>query len=267
MHLSLLLATILALLLPACAAPPAATQPATREIVVYAAASLRDAFNEIGNRFQQAAPNTRVSFNFAGSQQLAEQIKQGAPADVFASANARQMNDVIAFGRVTSGTQQVFAQNRLVVVVAQNAPAVQSLADLARPNTKIVLAARAVPAGQYALEFLSKASDKPEFGATFSQTVLANVVSYEEDVRAVFSKVALGEADAGVVYSSDVVAGKPNTIRAIAIPDDLNTLASYPIAPLNDSKNAALSKQFIDFVMSKDGQAILTQYGFVQVKQ
>lgn len=252
--------------LAACAAPPPATTSTSSEIVVYAAASLREAFNEIGDRFEQATPNTRVSFNFAGSQQLAEQVKQGAPADVFASANTRQMNDVISFGRVTSGTQQFFAQNRLVVVAAKNAPAVESLTDLAKPGVKIVLAAKAVPAGQYALDFLMKASATPAFGATFSQTVLANVVSYEEDVRAVLGKVALGEADAGVVYSSDVAAGKKSSVRTMDIPDDLNTTAAYPIAPLNDSKNAELAKQFIDFVMSKDGQAILAKYGFIPVK-
>lgn len=263
---AILLAMALSLLLAACAAPPPARQPAEREIVIFAAASLRDAFNEIGGRFEQTTSSTRVRFNFAGSQQLAEQIKQGAPADVFASANARQMNNVISSGRVTSGTQQIFVQNRLVVVVAQNASPVQSLADLAQPGAKIVLAERAVPAGQYALEFLQKASNTAEFGRTFSQTVLANVVSYEEDVRAVFSKVALGEADAGIVYTSDVVAGKDNAVRTIAIPDDLNTLAAYPIAALNDSENAALAKQFIDFVLDKEGQAILARYGFIPVQ-
>ncbi len=263
---AILLAMAFSLLLAACAAPPPARQPAAREIIIFAAASLRDAFNEIGSRFEQTTSSARVRFNFAGSQQLAEQIKQGAPADVFASANARQMNNVISSGRVTSGTQQIFVQNRLVVVVAQNASPVQSLADLAQPGAKIVLAERAVPAGQYALEFLQKASNTAEFGRTFSQTVLANVVSYEEDVRAVFSKVALGEADAGIVYTSDVVAGKDNAVRTIAIPDDLNTLAAYPIAALNDSENAALAKQFIDFVLDKEGQAILARYGFIPVQ-
>jgi molybdate transport system substrate-binding protein len=249
-----------AVVLGACAAPPVA-QP--REITVFAAASLRDAFTEIGSRFEQTTPGAQVRLNFAGSQQLAEQIRQGAPADVFASANPRQMNDVMAAGRVTSTTAQIFAQNRLVVVVAPNAPAtLQSIADLAAPGVKLVLADRAVPAGQYALDFLDKASALPEFGATFSQTVLSNVVSYEEDVRAVFGKVSLGEADAGVVYSSDAVADK-NTVRTLAIPDGLNTLATYPIAPLNDSPNAALAKAFIDFVMGTEGQAILSRYGFI----
>lgn len=267
--------TVAALFLAACA-PAATTAPtptleptATPEpytLTVFAAASLTDAFNEIKTEFEAANPGVTVAYNFGGSNALAQQLGEGAPADVFASANARQMNNVISSGRVTSGTQQIFVQNRLVVVVAQNASSVQSLADLAQPGAKIVLAERAVPAGQYALEFLQKASNTAEFGRTFSQTVLANVVSYEEDVRAVFSKVALGEADAGIVYTSDVVAGKDNAVRTIAIPDDLNTLAAYPIAALNDSENAALAKQFIDFVLDKEGQAILARYGFIPVK-
>lgn len=264
---SIIFAMSLIVLSSACAAPPTAPPVEQREITVYAAASLRDAFSEIGKQFERNTPGTRVNFNFAGSQQLAEQIKQGAPADVFASANARQMNDVITSGRVTSGTQATFAQNRLVVVIAQSAPAsLKSLNDLATPGLKLVLAAKAVPAGQYSLDFLNKASGKPEFGKAFSQTVLANVVSYEEDVRAVFGKISLGEADAGIVYSSDVVADKKNTVRTIAIPDELNMLATYPIAPLNDSRNAALAKQFIDYVLSKDGQAILERYGFIKNK-
>lgn len=242
-------------------------QRVTGEITVYAAASLRDAFNEMAKQFATKNAGAKVTFSFAGSQQLAEQIGYGAPADVFASANTRLMDAVIKTTRVTSGTQQIFARNRLVVVLPRNNPArIRTLNDLAKPNVKLVLAAKVVPAGQYALDFLGKASKKPAFGATFSQSVLSNVVSYEEDVRAVFGKVALGEADAGIVYSSDVVADKKNTVHTIVIPDDLNTFAAYPIAPLNDSKNAALAKAFITFVMSKDGQAILTKHGFIPVQ-
>lgn len=246
----------------------AVAQQPTGEITVYAAASLRDAFNEMGRQISAKNAGAKIAFNFAGSQQLAEQIGYGAPADVFASANTRLMDAVIKTTRVTSGTQQIFARNRLIVVLPKNNPArIRTLNDLAKPGVKVVLAAKAVPVGQYAQDFLKKASAKPTFGATFSQTVLSNVVSYEEDVRAVFNKVALGEADAGIVYSSDVVADKKNKVLTLAIPDDLNMFAAYPIAPLNDSKNPALAKQFIDFVMSKEGQAILTKYGFIAVKQ
>jgi molybdate transport system substrate-binding protein len=257
---------VLALVMAGVSLTARAQQP-SGEITVYAAASLRDAFNEIGKQFSAKYPGAKVNYSFAGTQQLAEQIGFGAPADVFASANTRLMDAVIKTTRVTSGTQQTFARNRLVVVLPRNNPArVRSLRDLAKPGLKLVLAAKAVPVGQYSLDFLNKASKKPAFGATFSQTVLSNVVSFEEDVRAVFGKVSLGEADAGIVYSSDVVADKKNTVRTIDIPDDLNTLATYPIAPLNDSRNAALAKSFVDFVMSKEGQATLAKYGFIMGK-
>jgi molybdate transport system substrate-binding protein len=237
------------------------------EITVYAAASLREAFNDIGRQFSAKHAGARVTYSFAGSQQLAEQIGYGAPADVFASANTRLMDAVIKTTRVTSGTQQIFTRNRLVVVLPRNNPAsIRTLKDLSKPGLKLVLAAKAVPVGQYSLDFLNKASTKAEFGKTFSQSVLSNVVSYEEDVRAVFGKVSLGEADAGIVYSSDVAADKKNTLRTIAIPDNLNTLAAYPIAPLNDSRNAALAQAFVDFVMSIDGQATLAKYGFITRK-
>jgi molybdate transport system substrate-binding protein len=239
-------------------------RPVRGQITVYAAASLRDAFTQIGKNFEAAHPGTKLTFNFAGSQQLAEQIGYGAPADVFASANTRLMDAVIKTTRVTSGTQQIFVRNRLIVVVpSANRADIRRLEDLRRANLKVVLAAKAVPVGTYSLDFLSKASAKPQFGVSYRAAVLANVVSYEEDVRAVFSKVSLGEADAGIVYSSDVVADKRNAVRTIVIPDDLNTIAVYPIAPLNDSENRPLAQAFVNYVLSAKGQAVLKTFGFV----
>ncbi len=240
---------------------------ASTTITVYAAASLQDAFKQIGSAFEAQHPGTKAVFNFGGSQQLAEQIGQGAPADVFASANTKLMDTVIKTGRIASGSQQVFAHNRLVLITPKSNPAgMQTLSDLATPGLKLVLAAKAVPVGQYTLDFLGKASATPEFGAAFSQTVLSNVVSYETDVRSVFAKVSLGEADAGIVYSSDVVADKQNTVTRIEIPDPLNTLAVYPIAALKDSPQLELAQQFVAFVRSEAGQNILTRQGFGEAK-
>ncbi len=234
------------------------------QITVYAAASLRDAFTQIGKDFESANPSTKITFNFAGSQQLAEQIGFGAPADVFASANTRLMDAVVKTTRILSGTQQTFVRNKLIVIVpSANLGNIRRLQDLSRKGVKLVLAAKAVPVGTYSLDFLNKAATKKEFGATYSQTVLANVVSYEEDVRTVFSKVSLGEADAAIVYSSDVVADKRNTVRTIVIPDDLNTVAVYPIAPLRDSANSPLAKKFMNYVLSAPGQMVLKKYGFI----
>jgi molybdate transport system substrate-binding protein len=232
---------------------------------VFAAASLAEAFGALGQQFD-AANGTQTMFNFAGSQQLAQQIVQGAPADVFASANTTQMRMVLDSGDVISGTQQTFVRNRLVVIHPQDNPAgLQTLDDLAKPGVKLVLADKAVPVGQYALDFLAKASEDPQRTAAYSETVLANVVSYEENVRAVLTKVALGEADAGIVYMSDVAQSAANDVGRIAIPDELNTIAAYPIAPIAGAPNAVLAEQFITYVLSPEGQQILSSYGFIPV--
>src|SRR5579871_5027007 len=226
------------------------SQPIT--LNVFAAASLQGAFTKIGSQFHTAHSNVTVSFNFGGSDTLAGQITQGAPADVFASANVAQMNVVVKGGQISSSAVQVFAHNRLVVIVPKNNPAnIQTLQDLAKPGIKIVLAAKTVPVGGYALTFLSKASADPSFSASYQANVLKNVVSYETDVKSVLSKIALGEGDAGIVY----------------IPDAFNVIATYPIAPLKNSKQSSTAQQFIAYVMSSDGQNVLASYGFIAASQ
>ena len=235
-------------------ATPAAPEAAT--LNVFAAASLSDAFNEIGAAFGAANPGATVVFNFAGSNQLATQIAQGAPADVFASANAAQMDAAVASGRIDTGAAQQFVTNRLVVVTPADNPAgITTLQDLATPDTLLVLAAEEVPVGRYSLEFLDLAAADPAFGATFKDEVLGNVVSYEENVRAVLNKVELGEADAGIVYTSDLF-GVDN-VGQLEIPDTLNILAEYPIAPLNDSAYGEMAAAFVEYVLSEEGQAVL----------
>lgn len=263
---------IVSLLLAACAAPPpqaAAPQatapqsgPASQSLVVFAAASLTDAFQELAEQFKAANPGVDVVFNFAGSQQLAQQLGQGAAADLFASANSAQMQAAIDAGRIISGTQQIFAGNRLVVVVPADNPAgIASLQDLTQPGIKLVLAAKEVPVGGYALNFLEKASASPDFAAGYDAAVLANVVSYEENVKAVLSKVLLGEADAGIVYSSDVGPDLADQALRIAIPDELNTLAAYPIALIADAPNPDLARSFLALLLSPEGQAVLASHG------
>jgi molybdate transport system substrate-binding protein len=264
-----LLLIILTLLLVACV--PATTTPSgdTRPsehttLTVFAAASLTDAFTAIGQNFSTANPGVEVIFNFGGSQQLAQQLAQGAPADLFASANARQMTIAIESGRIVSGTTQVFAHNRLVVVTPVDNPAgVVTLADLTKAGLKIVLAAQEVPVGQYSLDFLEKAEADSSLGAGYRDAVLANVVSYEENVRTVLAKVTLGEADVGIVYRSDVTPAAAAQVQRIAIPDTLNTLVDYPIAPLVDSPHADLAQRFIDYLLSPEGQQVLTEAGFM----
>lgn len=236
---------------------------ATR-LSIFAAASLADAFDEIGRGFEANNPGVSLSFNYGGSNQLAQQIVQGAPVDVFASANQRQMDVVIESGQVVSTTQRTFVRNRLVVVFPADNPAkIRTLNDLAKPGIKLVLAAEAVPVGQYALDFLQKASEAAEFTEAYREMVLANVVSYEENVRAVLSKVELGEADAGIVYTSDISGDAADRVGDLDIPDELNTIAAYPIAAIKESDNAAMAQRFVDYVLSEEVQAVLAGYGFI----
>lgn len=248
------------LVLAACAGSETASQSITLNIS--AAASLSDAFQEIGRQFEAQHPGVKVEFNFSGSQQLAEQLAQGAPSDVFASANKKQMDAAVKSGRVKSEAPVDFLQNRLVVVApTQQKEAIAAIADLAKPGLKLVLAAKEVPVGQYALDFLDKADKSGTYGTGFKNKVLANVVSYEQDVKAVLTKVGLGEADAGVVYTTDA-SSAAGRVTGLPIPDELNVVAVYPIAPIAGSAHADLAQAFVAFVRSPQGQAILTKFGF-----
>lgn len=246
---------LLALFLAGCA--PASSEPVT--LNVFAAASLTDAFTEIGNNFQTANPGVTVTFNFAGSQALRTQIEEGAPADVFASASGKEMETLIANSFVAQDVFQIFLSNKLVVILPADNPAgIDSLEDLTNSGIKIVLAAEEVPVGNYARQSLDLMNGS--FGTDFKDKVLANVVSNEDNVKQVVAKVQLGEADAGIVYTSDAVAAPE--LQTIEIPTELNVIAKYPIAPLTESANADLAEEFIAYVLSEDGQAILQKWGF-----
>ena len=236
-------------------------------LTVFAAASLSEAFTELGDHFLEENPGEKITFNFAGSQQLAQQLAQGAPADIFASADREQMDVVIQAGRISGGSLQPFAQNRLVLIFPKENPAgLVQLEDLTKPGLKLILAAEAAPVGRYSQDFLEKASQDPAFGSGFKDDVLKNVVSYEENVRAVFSKVILGEADAGIVYASDVSRANVEQVATLAIPDDLNVLADYYLSLISDSQTPDLAKNFITFVLSTTGQDILASYGLIPLR-
>jgi molybdate transport system substrate-binding protein len=235
--------------------------------MVFAAASLSEAFTALGEHFLAENPGEKITFNFAGSQQLAQQLAQGAPADIFASADRKQMDVAIQAGRVSSESLQPFAQNRLVLVFPKANPAgLSQLEDLSKSGLKLILAAEAAPVGRYSLDFLEKASQDSSFGSGFKDEVLKNVVSYEENVRAVLSKVILGEADAGIVYASDISRANVEQVGSLAIPDDLNVLADYYLSPITDSQTPDLAKNFITFVLSTTGQDILARYGLIPLK-
>ncbi len=255
-------------LLAACAAPrptaaDAPDMPIPHTLTVFAAASLTGAFGEVGKAFEAAHPGLTVRFSFAGSQALRTQIEQGAAADVFASANTKEMSALQDGKLVISSGVKLFVANQLVVTLpAQNPGGLSTLADLAKPGLKLVLAAKDVPVGGYALQVLDKL--EKEQGAGFKAKVLANVVSYENDVKQVVTKVQLGEADAGIVYATDAAA-VPGLLR-IEIPGADNVIAQYPIAPLSGAKDPALAQAFVDYVLSPGGQAILQKWGFLPVK-
>ena len=242
------------------AAPATPTVSAPRTLTVFAAASLTEAFTELGKAFEAAHPGITVTFNFAGSQVLRTQIVQGAQADIFAPASTRDMTALVASLQVeNSALKQVFATNKMVVVLPKSNPAqISSLDQLAEPGVKLVIAAEPVPAGKYARLVLKNLN--AEYGEGFNQKVLANVVSNEENVRQVLTKVQLGEADAGIVYMTDALS-VPSLIT-IAIPDSYNSLVEYPIAALKASPNLDLAQAFVEFALSSEGQAILQKWGF-----
>lgn len=219
------------------------------EVVVQAAASLTDAFDEVVAAFTEANPEAGVIVNYAGSQSLATQILEGAPADVFASANAAQMQ-VVADEGLLAGEPRVFATNALAIAVEAGNPfGITGLADLADPSLVLVLADPEVPAGDFAAQALEAAG------------VAVTPSSLEVDVRSVLSKVELGEADAGIVYTTDLVTAG-DAVQGVAIPEEENVLASYPIAALADAPNPGGAAAFVDFVLSPAGQAILREHGF-----
>jgi molybdate transport system substrate-binding protein len=246
---------------PATVAPTEAptAAPEAKTLNIFAAASLTEAFTEIGKNFEAANPGVTVTFNFAGSQALRTQIEEGAPADVFASASGKEMDTLVTGTLVGEGTSKVFLTNKLVVILPADNPAgLEKLENVARPGIKLVLAAEEVPVGNYARQSLGLMNGS--FGTDFKDKVLANVVSNEDNVKQVVSKVQLGEADAGIVYTSDAVAAPD--LKTIEIPTELNVIAKYPIAPLARSENADLATSFIDYVLSAEGQAVLAKWGF-----
>jgi molybdate transport system substrate-binding protein len=217
------------------------------EITVFAASSLTAAFTRLGEQYAGANGGTRVRFNFAGSQALATQLRQGAPADVFASADVPNMDKV----KDLVATPQPFASNRLAIVVERGNPkGVTGLGDLAAAGLKVVLAADQVPAGRYARQVLDRAG------------IRVRPVSQEDNVKAVVTKVALGEADAGIVYATDVSAGG-DKVEAVAIPRDQNLTATYPIATVQASTSRDRAQAFVDLVLSAEGQRVLRASGFL----
>lgn len=241
-------------------------QPAvTGELMVFAAASLTEAFTEIGKRLELSHPGLKVIYNFAGTPALRTQLEQGAHADVFAPADTAQMEQAKQSG-VAQGDSPVFVKNRLVVIVPKANPAKMSeFRDLAKPGLKLDLANAKVPVGNYSRLAISKA--KNDYGVDFEKQALANIVSEEDNVKQVVTKVQLGEVDAGIVYVSDVTPKVSKEVQMIPIPEAYNQVATYPIALTKEVKNTPAAQTFIAFVLSVEGQAILKAHHFIPIHE
>ena len=225
----------------------ATTVPVSGGITVFAASSLTAAFKDIGAAFEAQVPGTMVTLNFAASSDLVTQINQGAPVDVFASADQANVKKLTTPPPAGSA---VFATNSLQIIVAPGNPKhITTVADLARPDVTFVTGAADVPIGKYTQQVLAKAGVK------------VTPKSLEANVKAIVSKVTLGEADAGAVYVTDVLAAGSNA-AGVVIPTDLNVRAEYPIVVLAGAPNAATASAFVAFVLSPAGQDILKKYGF-----
>jgi molybdate transport system substrate-binding protein len=230
------------------------------EVVVFAASSLKEAFEGMRAGFETGHPGARVKLSFAGSQELRTQIEQGAQPDVYAAADLGHMAALHKAGLVAS--PRLFARNELVIVVPRNNPAgIQALADLPRTR-RLVVGAPEVPVGRYTARMLDAAGKK--LGGDFRAKVERAIASRELNVRQVLAKVTLGEADAGVVYRTDALAAK-DQVRVVTIPSDLETTAEYPIAVLSAAPNKPLAAAFVELVLSAEGQRRLAAAGFLPV--
>src|SRR6202171_381986 len=245
---------VAAAFLAACGGSSEATTPSptplSGTVSVFAAASLTASFTALGASFQTASPGVTVKFNYAGSPTLVTQIEQGAPADVFASADTANMDKLTADG-YTTGTSRVFAHNQLEIVVAPGNPkGITGLADLAKSGVIYITEAPTVPAGKYSLQALASANVK------------VTPKSLETSVTGVISKIELGEADAGIVYTTDVNAGGKQ-VAGVPIPAADNVIATYPIVAVKGTKSSAVASAFIDYVTSAIGQSTLATFGFL----
>lgn len=228
-------------------------------LTVFAAASLTDAFTELGKAFDAKTGN-KTTFQFAGSQALRTQLEQGAKADVYASANTAQFDPLVKAGLVVSG--QPFVSNKLAIIAPKNSGKVMTMNDLTQAGLKIVIADKTVPVGDYTRRMLAALDKSGTYGKDFSARFLKNVVSEEPNVRQVALKVQLGEADAAVVYSTDVTPTLKPLVRVIALPTRFNQNASYPIGTLKASANAEAGQAFVNYVLSREGLKILKKWGF-----
>ncbi len=255
-YITLIVVVISVITLSGCGQKKTATS-----IRVMAASSMTQVFTAAKKQFEEKYPEIEVELNFAGSQKLAQQIRQGIYADVFASANQKYMN--ILVGQNLAKSPVIIAKNRLTAVINRELTGVGELKDLAKPGVKISIADEAVPAGRYTLAVLGKIRESQDFPADFKEKFLKNIISKELNVKSVVAKIELGEVDAGIVYATDITNENSDKIRPVQIDEKFNVTAEYPVAVLQNSAKKQIAQKFVEFLSGESGQKILKEYGFV----
>ena len=250
----------IAILGSACGGRPAGGSPGKAELTILAAASLRDALGELAPAYEAANPATRLVISTGSSAALATQIEQGAPADLFVSADRANADRLVAAG-LTRGDPVVVATTELAVIVPSGNPAgLVTPADLARPGLTVIAAADDVPISRYAAEAIRHLATEPGYPADFAARYAANVASKEENVTAVVTKVELGEGDAGIVYATDAAAS--SSVDLVPIPERANVPVAYVGAVVRSSSDPDTAARFLGWLAGPEGQAILGGFGF-----
>jgi len=239
-----------------------ASSDGERTVTVFAAASLTEAFNEMARAFEQRNEGVTVRLSYQASSTLRIQLEQGAKADVYASADEFNM-DLAASADVISGDPVVFARNRLAVIVPRDAFEVRGLADLASPGLRVVAGDDATPFGRYTNTAFDRLAADPDFGPAFRDAAVGNIVSKEANVRRAVAKVEIGEADAALAYVTDTGGAGRSDLEAIPIPERYSGPIRYPIGVVRGAAAPGLAADFITFVLSEEGRAVLLRYGFV----
>lgn len=237
------------------------------QMTVFVASSLTDVFLDVREQFEARYPNIEINYSFGGSSTLSTQIREGAPADIFASANIQQMSIIEADG-LLSDPSTFFAYNQLVIIVPSDNPAnIASLDDLKRSNLRIITATEGVPIRTYIAVLLDQLAESSIFGSQFREAFLANIVSEELNVRDVVAKIALGEGDVAIVYQSDVTSDMADELMTISLPTEFNPIVAYSIGILADGANQSIAQTFINFLASEEGQETFIRWGFLPVNQ
>lgn len=237
------------------------------QLTVFAASSLTDAFLDIREQFEAQYPHIHINYSFGGSSTLATQILEGAPADIFASANIQQMT-LVDSEALLSESPTSLTYNQLVIIVPQDNPAnIASLDDFNTADLRIITATEGVPIRIYTDNLLDQLAESSVFGSQFREAFLANIVSEELNVRDIVAKIALGEGDVAIVYQSDVTADIANNLITIPLPAEFNPIVTYPIGILNHSEHQSVAQIFVDFLMSESGQANFARWGFLPLHE